>query len=335
MILIWRVGCALVMIRSGLCILSHNTANVSHRHHPPDFFIIGAAKCGTTSLHKLLLTHDEICNIGTKELHYFDRPKEYHKGHESYFHHFSIHCSHYFIDSTPDYLSHHNTVPLEIARTYSPEDLKTKKFIVILRDPVYRAYSWYNHLMKHCVSSMAEYMQQLNNEMPAMGWDTSELCEDNHCTSLQCRSRAQYAKLYHEVDSLATFAQYYESGNIDLPKGHYIVQLRTWLKYVPRSQFFIVNLSDLLERTGDIMHRMTTFLGLKTPFSDQVVMPHENVATVETEFDCNTRRELYKHFDPFTKALMDFMHENTSSSTAANQKPLMEPYFSPFKEYRC
>ena len=171
--------------------------------------------------------------------------------------------------------------------------------------------------------------------MPSLGWDTFELCEDVRCDSLQCRSRAKFAKQGEEVKYLTTFAEYYECGSVRLTRGHYIVQLKKWIEYIPRSQIIIINLSTLLEETADTMHRITDFLGLKHPFPSDVKLPHENVATVETVFDCNVRRELYKHFDPYTSDLMDFMHSNLTDANVVNHKPPREPYFKPFKEYRC
>lgn len=37
----------------------------------PDFIIVGAMKCGTTSLHKILSSHPEIF-IPEREIHFFD-----------------------------------------------------------------------------------------------------------------------------------------------------------------------------------------------------------------------------------------------------------------------
>ena len=38
----------------------------------PDYFIIGAMKCATSSLNALMVTHPEICSEGDKEKHFFD-----------------------------------------------------------------------------------------------------------------------------------------------------------------------------------------------------------------------------------------------------------------------
>jgi len=45
----------------------------------PDFLIIGAMKCGTTSLHDYLGKHPEIYTTNPKEIHFFD-DKNFDKG---------------------------------------------------------------------------------------------------------------------------------------------------------------------------------------------------------------------------------------------------------------
>ena len=57
--------------------------DISHRISKgkgPNRFIIGAPKCATTSLYQLLTTHQDTCPSLTKEVHYFDRPKNWKKG---------------------------------------------------------------------------------------------------------------------------------------------------------------------------------------------------------------------------------------------------------------
>ena len=39
----------------------------------PNFFIIGAPKCGTTSLHNYLKSHSQITMSNPKEPHYFSK----------------------------------------------------------------------------------------------------------------------------------------------------------------------------------------------------------------------------------------------------------------------
>jgi len=54
----------------------------------PDFLIIGAMRCGTTSLHDYLGKHPEIYTTNPKEIHFFD-DKNFDKGLlNAYYQHF-------------------------------------------------------------------------------------------------------------------------------------------------------------------------------------------------------------------------------------------------------
>eukprot|EP01034_Spumella_vulgaris_P029250 gene29250-36268_t len=297
-----------------------------------------------------------MCGGTAKEIHFFDRPQEYSQGVSHYMHNFHHpECrmkGRHFIDSTPNYLDHEET-PQRIASTYSPSDLKKKRFVIVLRDPVYRSYSWYNHMMKHCVASMHSYLSSAaahHTTMPSTGWNTTLLCSDSrHCEDVQCLQRASRAKLGSEVQFLATFSDYYTSGALDTSKGHYMEQIRRWLDIVPRSQIFILNLATLLTNTSDSMNRITDFLGLKTHFNSGITLPHDNTATVVTDFPCEVRTTLYKVMDPYTVQLMSFMNgegegrggggveggDSSVKKSSVDLPPPEEPVFPPFKEYRC
>ncbi|MDM8522378.1 sulfotransferase [Desulfococcaceae bacterium HSG8] len=117
----------------------------------PDFVIIGAQKSGTTSLYSYLIQHPCVRPGYKKEVHFFDNPDHFRKGAGWYRAHFPsdlprrIRSEAAAItgEATPSYLCHPD-VP---ARMY--QVIPHAKFIVLLRNPVYRAYSHYNHRVKH------------------------------------------------------------------------------------------------------------------------------------------------------------------------------------------
>jgi hypothetical protein len=112
----------------------------------PDFVIIGGQRCGTTSLYNYLLEHPCVAGSFAKEVHYFD--DNYSKGDTWYRAHFVTNleaekireAKGYFMtgEATPYYLFH----PLVPERFV--ELLPKCKPIVLLRNPVDRAYSHYN-----------------------------------------------------------------------------------------------------------------------------------------------------------------------------------------------
>src|SRR5690242_8679107 len=101
---------------------------------PPHFLIIGAQRCGTTSLFEYLANHPEIVPPSVKKIHFFD--SEYEKGEAWYRARFPV-LENGFItgEATPYYLFHPR-VPKRV-RNWNPN----VKLIVLLRNPVDRAYS--------------------------------------------------------------------------------------------------------------------------------------------------------------------------------------------------
>src|SRR5689334_4503511 len=102
--------------------------------------IIGAGRSGTTTVYEYLKQHPEICFSITKELHYFSIPELYARG-EQYFHSLFPDYKDQKIVATADtYLLMDRDAPKRI-KEYNPG----MKFIIVLREPVARAYSNYNY----------------------------------------------------------------------------------------------------------------------------------------------------------------------------------------------
>src|SRR5262245_60012310 len=70
----------------------------------PDFIIIGAMKCGTSSLYRWMVQHPQVAKALTKEIHFFDR--YYHRGIGWYQHQFphKLHPKIITGEASPSYL---------------------------------------------------------------------------------------------------------------------------------------------------------------------------------------------------------------------------------------
>jgi hypothetical protein len=107
-----------------------------------DFVIGGTQKGGTSALDSFLRQHPQICMPETrKELHYFDREENFHgpPNYRKYHADFKSKPQHLVIgEATPIYM-YWNPAPDRI-RAYNPE----MKWILVLRNPVERAFSAWN-----------------------------------------------------------------------------------------------------------------------------------------------------------------------------------------------
>src|SRR4030066_135636 len=109
----------------------------------PDFLIIGTQKGGTSSLFHLLIQHPQIHPLDSKvkEVHYFDRRRNYKKGELWYRSHFplrdTINPGELVGEATPAYLFFPD------AAKRIQKDLPNAKLICLLRNPTERAISHY------------------------------------------------------------------------------------------------------------------------------------------------------------------------------------------------
>ena len=103
----------------------------------PDFLILGAQKAGTTALYAYLRWHPQITGPSFKEVSFFDR--HYARGERWYRAHLPIRRSALVGEATPGYLFH-PLAPERVARM-----LPHARLIALLRNPVDRAFSHYQH----------------------------------------------------------------------------------------------------------------------------------------------------------------------------------------------
>lgn len=125
----------------------------------PDFFILGAAKCGTTSLQHLLRRHPEIHMSDPKEPGFFSEDAPVVADREAYFALFPPQpgkkrygeASHVYL-SNPD-------VAARLHRLFPHA-----RFVVILRDPVRRTQSLYQHMRRNGHEALPSLGRALEEE---------------------------------------------------------------------------------------------------------------------------------------------------------------------------
>lgn len=123
----------------------------------PTFLIVGAQKAGTTSLYSAIRQHPHIGRARKKELHFFDR--FYHRGMKWYQKQFHVEAQHAQVgESTPVYMYD------GVVRSRIASDLPHIKILVILRDPVARAYSHFWHSRRFDQESAATFEEALAAE---------------------------------------------------------------------------------------------------------------------------------------------------------------------------
>lgn len=292
-------------------------------------FVRLSEQAGTTSLHQLLVTHPDICGGKKKEVHYFDRPSSYARGVEDGYFKFFQECDKgdhaHFIDSTPDYLMS----PEAPVRMHATLDLSERRLIVVLRDPVAREFSFYKHLMGHCIAYIDTHIVEYDR--PPDGWTRADFISSRHCNRLQVSNsdRLRFVSMINITASLPTFREYFTGGNIRLNNSIYVNHLRNYLSYFSRKQILILGFEYLLGNTEDAAVAIQSFLQISKfwPEAELAELPHENSGGVDVQLDCLSRNELQAFYAQHNLALYQLL--------VMPGAPPEEPPFAPFKLTRC
>jgi hypothetical protein len=235
----------------------------------PSFLLIGAQRAGTTSLYAQLVRHPQVLPSLRKEVQYFTL--HHARGEAWYRAHFPTEralaarravCG----EATPYYLFH----PLAPERAHHL--LPDVRLLVVLREPVARAFSHYQH-------SRARGRETLGFE----------------------------AALEREAERLAAegerpgFAHQHFSY---FARGLYAEQLRRWLAWYPREHLLVLRFEELEADPQACVARSVAFLGLApAALPPPSVRNRGEYAPLEGAL----RAELARRYAPHNRALEDLL----------------------------
>ncbi len=195
----------------------------------PDFLVIGAQKAGTTALYAYLRWHPGITGPSWKEVSFFDR--HWWRGESWYRGHFPLRSRGRLVgEASPSYLFH----PLapERARAVVPD----ARLVALLRDPVDRAYSQYQH----------------------------EVALGREPLSFEDALAAEEERTSGEVERLLADPRAFSRAWWDhtyAARGLYAEQLERWLSVFPREQLLVVTTDELGERPAQAYASILAHLG--------------------------------------------------------------------------
>jgi hypothetical protein len=195
----------------------------------PDFLVLGAQKAGTTALYAYLRWHPSITGPSWKEVSFFDR--HWWRGEGWYRGQFPLRSGGQIVgEASPSYLFH----PLapERARTLVPD----ARLIALVRNPVDRAYSQYQHAVA------------LGRE--PLSFEEALAAEDE-------RTRGEVDRLV--ADPRAFSGAWWDHTYV--ARGRYAEQLERWLRVFPREQLLVVVTEELGAAPGETYAASLGFLG--------------------------------------------------------------------------
>jgi len=252
-------------------------------HTTPDFYIIGFAKCGTTSLFEYLISHPNVHPPKGKEIDFFDRL--YSRGINWYKVGFPFKIQKFFDtvflrkkfltgEATPRYIEH----PHAINRI--KEITPNAKFIILLRNPIDRAFSQHNMNVKN------DY--EINNFSDAL--------------------KEEPRRIANRIEKMSNDVSYY-SWNFDLyaylEHGIYVDKIKRWMEVFPKEQFFIIQSEEFLKNPSKIYNDVLEFLGLANWEPKEFVLYKKR--EYKEKMNSDLRNELVEYFKPHNKRLYDFL----------------------------
>ena len=245
----------------------------------PDFIIIGAQKCGTTSLYNFLVQHPHINSAIQKEIHFFDQ--RYSKGMNWYRSRFPFLSKGAMTgEASPNYIFDPHT-PKRIF-----EHLPSIKLIVLLRNPVDRTYSHYHHNLR------------------ANQWD-----KDRETLSFEEAIWQEGDRLSGELEKMLANQDYFSHKRKHysyLARGIYAEQLERWFDVFPRSSFFIIEDQELYSNTEATLQKICEFLEL----SDYRFSNYRRLNALNySDMNNATRRDLIDYFKPHNARLYKLLEK--------------------------
>jgi hypothetical protein len=249
----------------------------------PNFLIIGAQKSGTTTLYAYLNQHPAVARALTQEVHYFDL--NFHRGLSWYRAHFpttgyarrirgALGTDLLTGEASAYYLFH----PRVCRRVWAT--LPQARLIIVLRDPVERAWAQYLQNRATNLEDLA-FEDAIDREQERLAGEQRRLLEDDTASSFSYREHSY------------------------LSRGIYVDQIRPWMELFPREQIHIVSSEELLFRDPvSIVAQVQDFLGLpRRPLEQLRIYPSEAGVPINDA----TRARLREHFGLHNQRLFEYL----------------------------
>jgi sulfotransferase family protein len=162
------------------------------------------------------------------------------------------------------------------------------KLIVLLRNPVDRAYSQY-HFEVELGRETLPFEDALEHEETRITKEGKKILADERYVSFD-HSRYSY-----------------------MARGIYVDQLQTWMSFFPREQFLILKSEDFYTDPATALEQVSEFLNLPKlePYErNKQYRQHNYNNTPYPKMDAALRKRLIEFFEPHNSRLYDFLGIN-------------------------
>lgn len=254
----------------------------------PDLLVVGTKRGGTTFVWSALQSHPQVMAMvprarHLKSCHYFT--EHFGRGPEWYLGHFptrvarrrhaSRHGRALSLEASPLYLFDPR-VPARVAET-----LPDVRVVVLLRDPVARAYS--------------HYRERVKNEVEAKSFRDAIAAEP-------ARLSGELQRMEEDPSYSSNLRDWYSYRT----RGEYADQVSAWFEALGRDRVLVLRSEDLYDDPGPVLDRIQDFAGLE-------VLPlargKRNGSTGEHRMDPDVAEDLRSGFAAHNQRLAELLDE--------------------------
>ena len=285
----------------------------------PSVQIIGAQKAGTSAIADWLFEEGgfrrpKVFDDGgepfyySKEVHYFDIDSRYYKGVEFYAKRFqqqqqldddgSKMKKQRSLDATPDTM----VFPERVRFTYEAaggNQVNTVKFIAILREPISRELSLYNHLAYDCRKLDA---------LERTDWHNQVLKEDDDDDD-DCRSIMSFDEFVCQRSLPSLKINDTNGCGRSTRHGMYVTHLLKWFEVFDRQQILLLSYTELQQNPLKVQERINKILQLEIP--GQIKYANSNDNPHKVKFPSRDAQEkLLAVFTPLNEELFKLLESN-------------------------
>ena len=276
-------------------------------HIKPDFMIIGTQKGGTTSLYKYISKHPNFLRghfNKEKEIQFFSC--YYPEGLKWYEKNFPTVKEKELTERklqskiiTGEASTTYLFFPLCPKRIFQYK--KDLKLIVMLRNPVYRAFSAYSYYVMH--------KQLQNPDYKVISFENFFLREslEEH-TTFELFFMHQSKKTYNR--SIIDGCLHDHLAYLNLKNSKYVEQLKNWFEYFPKEQFLFIKSEDFFQNPQNTFKDVCQFLEIPEIEPDKYTVENKGPDSNYKNLNQSTKLFLADYFEPYNQELYKLLNRD-------------------------
>ena len=237
-----------------------------------------------------------------KEVHFFDQDHRFARGPKFYAERYK-HCdAPYAMDATPETMLYSDRV----RQTYrAAGQLDSLRIIVVLREPVARELSLYNHLVGTLIRKGSKKKGlRINDQETASSF--SEYIDRLVLPAITSRHQNQTNEL--------------DNSDIYHRRGLYSLHVKELFRRFERRHILLLSYAELKQQPDLCLERVRRFLCLPQNTVDRVRLGHANVQRISEKFPtCETQSKLAQAYQPFNDELYGLLDDHRGAE--AEQYP--------------